>query len=116
VELPQEGFSKNWCYLKIRDRASYAFALVSVAACLEMQGDRIKTARLALGGVGTVPWAALDAEKMLSGANASEDNFKKAAELVMKDAHGYGHNDFKIELGKRVVAKALKLAASGAVT
>jgi len=114
VELPApvNGHSKNWCYLKVRDRASYAFALVSAAACLEMEGGKIKSARLALGGVAPKPWRAVEAEKLLVGKNADEKTFKAAAEAVMKTAKGYEHNKFKIELGKRTIVRALKVAAS----
>jgi xanthine dehydrogenase YagS FAD-binding subunit len=113
VELPQSGFNKNWCYLKVRDRASYAFALVSAAACLDIEGGKIKSARLALGGVAPKPWRATDAEKLLVGKAPDERAFKAAAEAVMKPAKGYEHNKFKIELGKRTIVRALKVAAGG---
>lgn len=113
VELPRQGFNKNWCYLKVRDRASYAFALVSAAACLEMEGGKIKSARLALGGVAPKPWRAADAEKMLVGKAPEEKLFKAVAEAIMKPAKGYEHNKFKIELGKRTIVRALKVAAGG---
>ncbi|MBS1998477.1 MAG: xanthine dehydrogenase family protein subunit M [Cyanobacteria bacterium SZAS LIN-2] len=115
VELPPTpaAFGKNWCYLKVRDRASYAFALVSAAACLELEGGKIKSARLALGGVAPKPWRAADVEKMMVGKPADEKTFKAAAEAVMKSAKGYEHNKFKIELGKRTIVRALKVAAGG---
>ena len=113
VELPHAGFSKNWCYLKVRDRASYAFALVSAAACLDIEGGKIKAARLALGGVAPKPWRAEAAEKLLVGKAADERAFKAAAEAAMKPAKGYEHNKFKIELGKRTMVRALKVAAGG---
>jgi xanthine dehydrogenase YagS FAD-binding subunit len=115
VELPHTGFSKNWCYLKVRDRASYAFALVSAAACLDIEGGKIKSARLALGGVAPKPWRAEAAEKLLVGKAPDERAFKAAAEAVMKTAKGYEHNKFKIELGKRTIVRALKVAAGGQV-
>ncbi|MDR3612751.1 MAG: xanthine dehydrogenase family protein subunit M [Candidatus Obscuribacterales bacterium] len=113
IELPAAGFNKNWCYLKVRDRASYAFALVSAAVCLQMDGSRIKEARLALGGVGTKPWRASDVEKMLVGKTADEKLFKNIADMAMKSAKGYEHNKFKIEMGKRTIVRALKVAAGG---
>jgi xanthine dehydrogenase YagS FAD-binding subunit len=113
VEIPAAGFSKNWCYLKVRDRASYAFALVSTAACLEISGGKIKTARLALGGVAPKPWRPADVEKFLVGKTPDERTFKAAAEMVMKNAKGYEHNKFKIEMGKRTIVRALKIATGG---
>jgi xanthine dehydrogenase YagS FAD-binding subunit len=113
IELPPAGFSKNWCYLKVRDRASYAFALVSAAVCLHMDGSKFKEARLALGGVGTKPWRVSEVEKMLVGKTADEKLFKSAAEMAMKSAKGYEHNKFKIEMGKRTIVRALKVAAAG---
>jgi xanthine dehydrogenase YagS FAD-binding subunit len=113
IELPAAGFNKNWCYLKVRDRASYAFALVSAAVCLQMDGSKIKEARLALGGVGTKPWRANEVEKMLVGKTADEKLFKSVADAAMKSAKGYEHNKFKIEMGKRTIVRALKVAAGG---
>lgn len=113
VELPHLGYSKNWCYLKVRDRASYAFALVSAAACLDIEGGKIKSARLALGGVAPKPWRAQEAEKLLVGKAPDERAFKAASEAVMKTARGLEHNKFKIELGKRTIVRALKVAAGG---
>jgi xanthine dehydrogenase YagS FAD-binding subunit len=113
IELPPVGFNKNWCYLKVRDRASYAFALVSAAVCLQMDGSKIKEARVALGGVGTKPWRASEVEKMLVGKTADEKLFKSVAEATMKSAKGYEHNKFKIEMGKRTIVRALKVAAGG---
>jgi len=114
VELPAPvtAYGKNWCYLKVRDRASYAFALVSAAACLEIEGGKIKSARLALGGVAPKPWRAADAEKLMLGKAADEKTFKAVADAVMKPAKGYEHNKFKIELGKRTIVRALKVAAA----
>ena len=113
IELPAAGFNKNWCYLKVRDRASYAFALISAAVCLHMDGSKIKDARIALGGVGTKPWRAPELEKALVGKNADEKLFKSVAEMAMKNAKGYEYNKFKIELGKRTLTRALKVAAAG---
>ena len=111
VDLPPKGFAEHYLYLKVRDRRSYAFALVSVAAALEMEGHTIREARLALGGVAHKPWRDPAAEAMLSGKSATTDNFQKVAELIMRDAKGFGYNTFKIELAKRVIVRALKQAA-----
>ncbi|MBS0546396.1 MAG: xanthine dehydrogenase family protein subunit M [Proteobacteria bacterium] len=93
-------------YRKVRDRASYAFALVSVAAILDLDADkRVRGARLALGGVGTMPWRALDAEKGMVGAEAGDKAFAAAGAVAMAGARGRGGNDFKIPLAKRVVAR-----------
>jgi xanthine dehydrogenase YagS FAD-binding subunit len=115
LELPPVKANKHWCYLKVRDRASYEFALVSVAAVLELQSGKISRARLALGGVGTKPWRAFDAETFLSGKIPHERVFKEAAGAAMHSAVGYEYNQFKIELGKRTVVRALKIAAGGVV-
>jgi xanthine dehydrogenase YagS FAD-binding subunit len=113
VELPVGVFAKNSWYLKVRDRQSYAFALVSVAAGLEMEGDRIKTAGLALGGVAHKPWRSIEAEKALEGKTADEASFRRAAEICLAGAKGYEHNQFKIELAKQSIVRALTLAARG---
>jgi xanthine dehydrogenase YagS FAD-binding subunit len=113
VELPPRGFAENYAYVKIRDRASYAFALVSVAAALELNGDNIGTARIALGGVAHKPWRKPEAEVLLAGKPATEENFRAAAELLMQGAQGFEHNSFKIELAKRAIVRALSEAASG---
>jgi xanthine dehydrogenase YagS FAD-binding subunit len=111
VDLPAKGFAKNYTYLKVRDRASYAFALVSVAAALEMDGSKVKEARLALGGVAHKPWRDAEAEAMLNGKESTKENCQKAAEAIMRDAKGFGYNTFKIELAKRAVVRALRQAA-----
>ena len=98
-------------YRKVRDRASYDFALVSVAALVDLDGERIRTARIALGGVAHKPWRALEAEKQLTGAPPSDDAFAAAGEAAVKGAKGRGHNDFKIQLAARTVARALADAA-----
>ncbi|MBW5414349.1 MULTISPECIES: xanthine dehydrogenase family protein subunit M [Pseudomonas] len=113
VELPPRGFAENYAYVKIRDRASYAFALVSVAAALELNGDNVGTARIALGGVAHKPWRKPEAEALLAGKPATEENFRAAAELLMQGAQGFEHNSFKIELAKRAIVRALSEAASG---
>jgi xanthine dehydrogenase YagS FAD-binding subunit len=111
--LKPSAFAKNSWYLKVRDRQSYAFALVSVAAGLEMDGERIKSACLALGGVAHRPWRSLEAENALSGASASTEAFQHAAELALNGAKGYEHNAFKIELAKRSIVRALTVATRG---
>ncbi|MFL6839263.1 MAG: FAD binding domain-containing protein [Bradyrhizobium sp.] len=111
VELPAKGFNTNYSYLKIRDRLSYAFALVSVAAALELDGDRIKDARLALGGVAHKPWRDPAAEAMLRGQRADHAAFARAAELLLRDARGYAHNAFKIGLARRAIMRTLRQAA-----
>jgi len=110
IDLPAKGFAQNHAYLKLRDRTSYAFALVSVAVGLEMDGDSIIEARLALGGVAHRPWRNLEAEKLLNGKTATKENFQTVAEAIFKDAKGFEHNSFKIELGKRAVVRALRQA------
>jgi xanthine dehydrogenase YagS FAD-binding subunit len=110
IDLPPQGFAEHHAYLKVRDRASFAFALVSVAAALAMEGDTIIEARLALGGVAHKPWRDRRAESLLHGKPATRDNFQRAAEALLSDARGYGHNNFKIELAKRAIVRALRQA------
>jgi xanthine dehydrogenase YagS FAD-binding subunit len=110
IEIPRNNFADNSYYLKVRDRASYAFALVSVAAALDMDGTRIREARLALGGVAHKPWRAMDAEKFLAGKEATESNFREAAEIEMRQAKPLEHNEFKVELGKRAITRAFMQA------
>jgi len=111
VELPAEGFAKNYSYLKIRDRLSYAFALVSVAAGLELEGGTIRQARLALGGVAHKPWRDTAAEAALRGQLANRATFTHAADLLLRDAKGFAHNAFKIELARRSIVRTLTQAA-----
>lgn len=113
IELPTNRFADKSYYLKVRDRASYAFALVSVAAALEMQGNKIVQARIAMGGVAHKPWRALKAEQMLVGKEATEANFKLAANAEMDGAKPLTHNAFKIELGNRSIVLALQMAMNG---
>ena len=110
VELPPAKFAKNSYYLKVRDRQSYAFALVSVAAGLELEGNTIKSAGLALGGVALKPWRSLEAEKVLIGAAPSPAVFKKAADLLVAGAKPLEHNAFKIELARQSIVTALTRA------
>jgi len=113
IELPPKGFAANWTYLKIRDRLSYAFALVSVAAALALDDGNIAEARLALGGVAHKPWRDREAEDALRGKRPTERNFSRAADLLLRGARGFGHNDFKIDLARRAIARALGQAARG---
>jgi xanthine dehydrogenase YagS FAD-binding subunit len=113
IELPAQGFATNYSYLKIRDRLSYAFALVSVAAALVLDGQTIKEARLALGGVAHKPWRNTAAEEALRGQTASRATFAEAADLILREAKGYAHNAFKIELARRTIVRSLTQAAQG---
>jgi xanthine dehydrogenase YagS FAD-binding subunit len=114
IELPPKGFAHNYTYLKIRDRLSYAFALVSVAIGLEIADGTIREARLALGGVAHKPWRDREAEAQLAGAPATRESFLRAADALLREARGFGQNDFKIELARRAIVRALAQAACGA--
>jgi xanthine dehydrogenase YagS FAD-binding subunit len=108
VDLPAIPFATRSHYLKVRDRASYAFALVSVAAIVDLAGDgMIKTVRVALGGVAHKPWRAQKAEQSLAGKKADEQTFRAAAEAELAAAKAYKHNSFKIEMAKRAIVRAL---------
>jgi xanthine dehydrogenase YagS FAD-binding subunit len=111
IEIPDNNFAKNSYYLKVRDRQSYAFALVSVAAGLDISGGAIRGARLAMGGVAHKPWRLYDAEKSLIGKPVSEDSFKQAAQIAMQGAKGYQYNSFKLRLAPATITEALKHAA-----
>lgn len=111
VDLPALPFAKRSYYLKVRDRASYAFALVSVAAAIELDGRNIKSVRLALGGVAHKPWRAHKAEQALVGKEPTEANFQAAADAELAAAKGYKYNSFKIELAKRAITRALATVA-----
>src|SRR5690242_6251900 len=113
IELPPRGFATHYTYLKIRDRLSYAFALVSVAVGLELEGDSIREARLALGGVAHKPWRNSSAEAALRGQAAGYETFARAADAVLLGAKGFEHNAFKIDLARRVIIRALTQAATG---
>jgi xanthine dehydrogenase YagS FAD-binding subunit len=113
IGLPPRGFAANYSYLKIRDRLSYAFALVSVAAALELDGDSIKEARLALGGVAHKPWRDPEAEAALRGQAANPATFERAAGVLLRQAKGFAHNTFKIDLARRAIVRALTQAARG---
>ena len=115
VRLPAEAaaFAAHARYLKVRERTSYAFAVVSAAACLRMEGGTIAEARIALGGVALKPWRARAAEQSLTGARPGAAAFRSAAEAALVDARPSGDNGFKIELARRIVARALARAAAG---
>lgn len=109
VDVPvNASLAQHSLYTKIRDRVSYAFALVSVAAALEMKGDTIQQARLAMGGVAHRPWRLTTAEVFLKGKRASEGLFREAATLAMKEAKGYGQNNFKLTLAPNTIVHTLK--------
>jgi xanthine dehydrogenase YagS FAD-binding subunit len=113
IELPKNNFANKSYYLKVRDRASYAFALVAVAAALETSGGNIKQARIVLGSVAHKPWRSAEAEKALVGKPATEETFRAAAEAALRDAKPLAHNGYKVELGKRAVVLALRQAMTG---
>ena len=110
IDLPAKGFAEHYAYLKVRDRMSYAFALVSVAVGLDISDGMINEARITLGGVAHKPWRNLEAEAVLKGKTATADHFQTVAETIMCNAKGYEYNRFKIELGKRAIVRALKHA------
>jgi xanthine dehydrogenase YagS FAD-binding subunit len=114
VDLPPPLFSDHAHYLKVRDRASYAFALVSVAAALRMDGDTVKDARIALGGVAHKPWRANAAEQMLNGHPLTDARLREAASAAVADARAQRDNAFKIELAQRAIVRTVKLAAGQA--
>ncbi|MDT3403267.1 FAD binding domain-containing protein [Mucilaginibacter terrae] len=111
VIIPNNHFAKNSYYLKVRDRASYAFALISVAAALHIEGGTIKDARLAMGGVAHKPWRLTAAEQFLKGKPGTAANFEQAAQLAMQGAKSYGHNDFKLKMAPASIVEALSKAA-----
>ena len=115
VRLPAEAvrFAAHARYLKVRERTSYAFAVVSAAAALRFEDETIADARLALGGVAMKPWRAREAELILAGARPDGALFHRAAEAALADAKPSGDNGFKIELARRIVVRALSLAAAG---
>lgn len=112
VEIPSNKFQQHSFYLKIRDRSSYAFALVSVAAALSIENNRISDARIAAGGVAHKPWRLLNVEKALIGQPASVDTFQKAASIATQGAKGQGQNNFKLKLLPQAIIQALETAAS----
>jgi xanthine dehydrogenase YagS FAD-binding subunit len=113
IDLPAERFDTNYTYLKLRDRLSYAFALVSVAVALRLDGGTIAEARIALGGVAHKPWRKPEAEALLIGKPPSHDAFLAAANALLEGAVGQGENDFKIDLARRAIVRACRQAAAG---
>src|SRR5688500_6464166 len=110
IELPPSRFAANSHYLKVRDRASYAFALVAVAAALELDGSTIRQARVVLGSVAHKPWRSRDAEAALAGQPMTEASFQRAADVALRDARPLAHNAYKVELSKRAIVRALMRA------
>ena len=111
IELPKSDFARNSYYLKVRDRASYAFALVAVAAAVELDGNNIRQARIVLGSVAHKPWRSAEAEAALSGKAASEESFRAAADAALTGAKPLAHNGYKVELAKRAIVRALMRAS-----
>jgi xanthine dehydrogenase YagS FAD-binding subunit len=112
VTLPQSPLSAHSAYVKIRDRASFAFALASAAVAFELDGASIKQARVALGGVGSKPWRCPDVEQALVGRPATRDTFSAAAALALREAKTTRDNQFKVELARRVIVRALSQVGS----
>jgi len=110
VDLPRGNLYGRSRYVKVRDRASYAFALASAGVALDLRGNTISAARIALGGVATKPWRAKAAEDALAGRTLTAENFRRAAAIAMEGAVPHGDNAFKIDLGRRTIARALMLA------
>jgi len=113
VELPPSTFAQTSHYLKVRDRASYAFALVSVAAAVELDGETVRDVRIVLGGVAHKPWRAVEAENALRGKPLSDEVLAQVGQAAVAGAHAYPHNAFKVQLAQRAVVRALQTAAGG---
>ncbi|WP_210528197.1 FAD binding domain-containing protein [Rubellimicrobium arenae] len=113
IDLPAERFTQNFTYLKLRDRLSYAFALVSVAVAMRIEDGRIAEARIALGGVAHKPWRRLEAEEVLVGRAPDRAAFDAATEVLLDGARGHGANDFKIPMARKAIPRALEQAAAG---
>jgi xanthine dehydrogenase YagS FAD-binding subunit len=113
IELPESNLPTKSHYLKIRERTSYAFALVSVAAAISVKAGKVADVRIALGGVAHKPWRALEAEKYLIGKPANEESFKQAAEIALKGAKPLSQNGYKVTLAKRAIVRALTKAQKG---
>ena len=114
IEVPASPVARRSHYLKVRDRASFEFAVVSAAVALDMDGARIRQARIALGGVGTKPWRVPRVETALSGSSLDPAALRRAAALAAQGAQGRGHNDFKIELMQRAIVRAVETAGARA--
>jgi xanthine dehydrogenase YagS FAD-binding subunit len=114
--VPATDLAARSCYLKVRDRASYAFALASAAVALELRGHNVHGARVALGGVATKPWRSREAEQALTGHAATRATFQHAAAAALAGAHPRAQNRYKVELAQRVIVRALETAAAGSAT
>lgn len=114
IRVPASAAARRSHYLKVRDRASFEFALVSAAVALDMDGGRIRQARVALGGVGTKPWRVPQVERALVGGSIDPAVLRRAAALAAQGAQGFGHNDFKIELMQRVIVRAIETVGARA--
>ncbi len=114
ITVPASPMARRSHYLKVRDRASFEFAVVSAAVALEMDGERVRQARVALGGVGTKPWRVPRVEAALAGATLEPAALRRAAALAAQGAKGHGHNDFKIELMQRAIVRAVETAGARA--
>jgi xanthine dehydrogenase YagS FAD-binding subunit len=110
IVVPHWPAARRSHYLKVRDRASYEFALASAAVVLDLEGDTIRAARLGLGGIATKPWRSIEAEHILTGRTATDDTFREAAEVALAGAVARQHNHFKIELARRTIVRALATA------
>ncbi|KAB0265695.1 FAD binding domain-containing protein [Microvirga brassicacearum] len=114
ITVPANPAARRSHYLKVRDRASFEFAVVSAAVALDMDGPLIRQARVALGGVGTKPWRVPGVEAALAGASLDPGALRRAAALAAEGAQGHGHNDFKIELMQRAIVRAIETAGARA--
>jgi xanthine dehydrogenase YagS FAD-binding subunit len=114
VTLPAPARGNRSCYIKLRDRASYEFALASAAVVVTVEGGRVARARIALGGVGTKPWRSTEAEALLMGEPVGEPAFRRAADALLRDAKPQSENGFKVELARRCLVYALKQATQTA--
>jgi xanthine dehydrogenase YagS FAD-binding subunit len=110
IVIPHLPEARRSHYLKVRDRASYEFALTSAAVVLDLDGDTIRAARLGLGGIATKPWRAAEAERSMTGRKAIDATFRDAAEIALAGAVAQEHNHFKIELAKRAIVRAFVIA------
>ena len=115
IIIPRWPAARRSHYVKVRDRASYEFALSSAAVILDLEGDTIRAARLGLGGVATVPWRSIEAERFLAGRKANEQAFREAAEVALAGAVGREYNHFKVELAKRTIVRAFLTATEASI-
>jgi xanthine dehydrogenase YagS FAD-binding subunit len=110
--VPATPLARRSLYLKIRDRESYEFALASAAVALDLADGTVRAARIALGGVATVPWRAVEAERLLAGKRLDDETVAAAGQAAFAGAQALQHNAFKVELGRRTLARALRQAAA----